>query len=203
MTTKKQETNEMNPDETLPVDENGNDVELDAEMVADPESIADHEDPIVELEQQVGEWQARYQRALADFQNFQRRSIANEQEARRQGTISVLQTLLGFADNLERALSIDLESATPEQIHSGVCVIRDELHQLLSGHSVSKIAPEPNDEFDPEKHEAMIQTPSSDVDAGHVLMTLQIGYAMGDRVLRPAKVSIATEPAEPAADEEA
>ncbi len=173
-------------------------VENDPEIVdpgeVDPEAILEHEDALAELEQQVGEWQAKYQRALADYQNYQRRAIANEAEARRQGSVAVINGLLGLADNVDRALQVDPEQATVDQIRQGVSVIRDELMQIMAAHAVTRVEPAEGDEFDPERHEALLQTPHPDVEPGRVVMTLQIGYAMGDRTLRPAKVSLAREP---------
>ena len=172
--------------------------ETDPEIVdageVDPEAILAQQDAIAELEQQVGEWQGKYQRALADYQNFHRRAAANEAEARRQGAISVLSGLLGLADNVDRALQVDPEHSTVDQIRQGLSVIRDELQQLLAAHSVCRVDPAEGDEFDPERHEALLQTPHPDVEPGRVVMTLQVGYAMGDRTLRPAKVSVAREP---------
>ena len=120
--------------------------------------------------------------------------LSPEAEARRQGAISVLSGLLGLADNVDRALQVDPEHSTVDQIRQGLSVIRDELQQLLAAHSVCRVDPAEGDEFDPERHEALLQTPHPDVEPGRVVMTLQVGYAMGDRTLRPAKVSVAREP---------
>ncbi len=157
----------------------------------DPEEIIAHEDRIGELEASVEEWKSKYQRALADFQNFQRRSVENEREARRQGVTSVVAQLLGVLDNFDLALRTDTSGVSIEQILQGVKLIRQQLLQALAAIDVSPIEPGPNDEFDPHRHEAVAQVDAKNVTPGRVAATFQSGYRLGDRVLRPAKVSVA------------
>lgn len=160
----------------------------------DPEEIVAHEDRFAGLEAEVEEWKGKYQRALADFQNFQRRSIENEREARRQGVSSVVMQLLGVLDNFDLALSAGAASGSSEQILQGVSMIRQQLLQALSAIDVASIQPAAGDEFDPHRHEAVAQVDAEGVDAGRVAATFQTGYRLGDRVLRPAKVSVAKAP---------
>ena len=61
--------------------------------------------------------------------------------------------------------------------------------KVLRGYGVQDINPRPGDEFDPHKHEAVMQTDTPDVPPGHIVATLQTGYSLGDRVIRPARVS--------------
>ncbi|HYE03175.1 MAG TPA: nucleotide exchange factor GrpE, partial [Phycisphaerales bacterium] len=56
---------------------------------------------------------------------------------------------------------------------------------------VSILAPEPGAEFDPTRHQAIMHQAREGVAPGHVVATLQAGYMLGDRVIRPAKVSVA------------
>lgn len=159
----------------------------------DPEAIVAHEDRLVALEAVVEEWKGKYQRALADFQNYQRRSVENEREARRQGVISVVASLLGVLDNFDLALRTDTTTGAVslEQIVQGVEMIRAQLLQALGAIGVSRIAPEPGAEFDPHSHQAVAQADAEGVESGRVAATFQTGYRLGGRVLRPAKVSVA------------
>lgn len=160
----------------------------------DPEEIVAHEDRLVDLEAQVEEWRSKYQRALADFQNYQRRSIENEREARRQGVTSVVTQLLGVLDNFDLALQSGASASAPEQLLEGVRMIRQQMHHALAAIDVRPIAPEPGAEFDPHRHEAVAQVHAEGVEPGRIAASFQSGYALGDRVLRPAKVSVSKAP---------
>lgn len=152
---------------------------------------AEIKDPILELEDQVAEWREKYLRSLADFQNYQRRALINEKQARQEGKSSVLEGLLTVLDNLDRVLSPDVSSMTLEQVVEGVRVTRDEMLRVLSNLGMHKMEVAPGDEFIPGRHEAMLQQPSNDIDPGHIVAQFAPGYALGERVLRPVKVSVA------------
>jgi molecular chaperone GrpE len=129
-------------------------------------------------------------RTMADYQNSQRRAIREQDEARRQGITSVALSAMKVLDHFDLALMQDPSKATAEQIIQGVRVIRDELMKVLQSYGVQDVNPKPGDEFDPHKHEAVMQTETDQVPPGHIVATLQTGYSLGDRVIRPARVSI-------------
>lgn len=155
--------------------------------------LCEHEAIIADLTRQRDEAVAKYQRALADYQNFQRRSITNEQSAAVQARAGVLKSLLPVIDNLDLALSHKAEDKDSAQaLHAGVQLVRDELLKVCAGHGVTRVEPKVGDEFDPERHEAMLNMPAPEsVRPGHVASLLQPGYAVGAVVLRPAKVALA------------
>jgi molecular chaperone GrpE len=144
-----------------------------------------------QLQRERDEAQAAHKHALADFANYQRRAVSNEQVARQQGAGAVVMSVVGVIDHFDLALNQDLSKATPQQIVDGVKVIREELIKALQHQGVSLIVPKVNDEFVPGKHEAIMHQAAPDVAPGHVSMVLQSGYALGERVLRPAKVAVA------------
>ncbi len=148
-------------------------------------------DPIAELEEQAAEWREKYLRSLADFQNYQRRALANEKTAREMGTTAVIERLLTVLDNLDRVLSPDITGMSVEQVVEGVRLTRDELMRVLAGLGMSRVDVKPGDEFEPGRHEAMLQQPSAEVEPGCIVAQFAPGYVLGDRVLRPAKVSVA------------
>ena len=155
-------------------------------------------DPFQELEEAVARAEAerdeareKHQRALADFQNFQRRAGMNEKEAHLQGVRAVLQSLLGVLDNFDLTLAQDPEKLTSEQLLGGIGVVRDELERALALHGVSRITPEVNEEFRPGEHEAVMQQPAEGAEPGRISMPVQVGWRIGDRVVRPAKVAVA------------
>lgn len=145
---------------------------------------------IARLRAQLEDLNQKYLRTVADYQNAQRRALREQDEARRQGLTSVALGVLGVIDHFDLALLQDPEKATAAQIMSGVKVIRDELIKVLNSYGVTEINPAPGDEFDPHIHQAVMQTETDAVPPGSIVQTLQTGYTLGDRVIRPAKVSI-------------
>jgi molecular chaperone GrpE len=132
------------------------------------------------------------QRALADFKNFQRRASEEEQRMTRIATANAFRVMLPVLDQLQMAIQQDVEAVTGEQILEGVRIAGDELLKILCDHGVSVIEPEPGDEFEPLRHEAMMNMASDEHDSGCIVQVLQVGFLLGEQVLRPAKVSVAS-----------
>ncbi|MBY0261311.1 MAG: nucleotide exchange factor GrpE [Phycisphaerales bacterium] len=155
---------------------------------ADQQDLAEQ---VSRLSEERDQAQGDFKRALADFQNFQRRAALNEQEAKRQGVTSVLGSVLPVLDHFDLALSQAAPDDSSRRILDGVKLIRAELVRALEAHGVKLISPQPNDEFDPNMHSAIMQQPAAGVKPGRVSSTFQPGYSMGDRVIRSAKVAVA------------
>jgi molecular chaperone GrpE len=133
----------------------------------------------------------KYLRMLADYQNYQRRSLQNEVVAKREGAKSIVSAVVPVIDHFDLALAQDTSKVSAEQIAQGVKIIRDELMKALATQGVSTIVPQKNDLFEPGKHAAVMQQPADGVESGHVVACFQAGYTFNDQVLRPAKVSVA------------
>ncbi len=88
------------------------------------------------------------------------------------------------------ALLQDPEKVAAEQVIEGVKMIRDEFIRMLSGYGVSSIDPKVGDEFNPIEHAAMMQQAVEGIEPGHISLNMGIGYKLGDRVVRPAKVAV-------------
>lgn len=164
-----------------------------------PSPDEDLHEQVLRLTRERDEAATQWKRSLADFQNYQRRALQNEREAKTQGATSVLTSVLPVLDNFDLALTQPAPDDASRKILEGVNVIRAELLRVLENHGVTILHPKANDEFDPNRHSAITQQPGEGVLPGHVSATFQPGYAMGDRVIRSAKVAVA--PAAPAAQE--
>ena len=143
------------------------------------------------LEADLAQMENRWKTSLADFQNFQRRATSNEVEARARGVRDVCESMLGALDSFDLALAQDPASLTVEQLFGAIETIRAEAMKAMARHGVLPIEPAVGDEFNPGHHEAVMQQAAEDVEPGCVSKVFQAGYAMGDRVLRPAKVAVA------------
>jgi len=144
-------------------------------------------DTIVQRDENFG----RFQGMAAEHQNFQRRASMNEQEARISSRQGVVQALIPLMDHFEMALLQDPEKVSAKDVIFGVEMIRGEFLKILGGYGVSQIAPKLGDAFDPGKHAAMLQQPVEGVEPGHISFVMSVGYMLGERVIRPAKVGVA------------
>jgi molecular chaperone GrpE len=165
---------------------NNEDIEVTGEEILEEETpLSEVEQLRSDLEQAVG---AR-QRALADFANFQRRAAENESKSRERGIAEVVRNLVPVLDQFEMAL--DQDGASTDSIMEGVSLVREDLMRALGKNGVESITPRMGEEFDPNRHEAMLQHPAEGIEPGHVSLIVKSGWSMGALVLRPAQVGIA------------
>jgi len=153
-------------------------------------AAADKHDRIRQIEAERDEAIAGRLRALADFKNYQRRAVENEAKAVTSGATSVVKALLPVLDHFEVALAHDRSSMTVEHLDQAMGMVHDELLKALEAQGVERIEPQPGDEFDPMRHTAVTHMQSDDIGPGLVGALFQSGYALGDYVLRPAKVAV-------------
>ncbi len=152
------------------------------------------EDPQAALRREVEEWKDKYLRARAEMQNAARRATNEREDAVRFGNAGLLRDLLNVVDDLDRALAASGQSESVASVVDGVKLVQENLAKFLRTHQVETIEAQ-GAAFDPMQHEALLQQPTSDVPPGTVLQQVQRGYRLRDRVLRPAKVIVATAPA--------
>ena len=146
---------------------------------------------IESLRTELAETEEARKRALADFANYQRRAADNEARAALDGAASVVKSLMGVLDHFDLALDQDTDRISVDQLLGGVRIVRDDLLKVLESHGVQRIHPQPGDEFDPNRHEAVMRLSAEGIELNHIATVLQPGYVMGDLVLRPAKVAVA------------
>jgi len=142
-----------------------------------------------QLEQARAEAQenfGKYQRALADYQNFKRRTDEQRAEYRRDANAALVINILPAIDDLDRALaSVDAKLAGLQWIE-GIRAIQRKFQGALAALDVTEIDAD-GAAFDPRLHEAISHTPGEE---GKVTQVVQKGYAIGDRVIRPAMVMV-------------
>ncbi len=134
-------------------------------------------------------------RVLADLQNLRKRQAKEIDEAHRRAVEGLTKELLPVLDNFERALLSHehREAATADPstraIVDGVRMVQSLLHAALERHGLVEV-PGVGQPFDPNVHEAIGVDAGAQLSPGSVARVLQRGYAIGDRVLRPAKVLV-------------
>ena len=160
-----------------------------------PQEAEDLVGALLDTIRQRDEHFARFQEMAAEHQNYQRRASINEREARTSATQGVVQALIPLIDHFDMAMTQDPEKVDAAQVIDGVRLIRDEFLRMLSSYGVTPIDPKVGDEFNPGDHAAMMQQAVEGVEPGCVSMVMGLGYKLGDRVVRPAKVGVAPQAA--------
>lgn len=150
---------------------------------------------IAALEAEAAELKDRVLRTIAEMENLRRRTEREVADARQYAIAAFARDMLTAGDNLARAIE-----AVPEEARSssealtalidGVEMTERDLVNSLERHGVRKLDPL-GQKFDPHLHQAVFEVPTSEQPAGTVMQVMQSGYVIGDRVLRPAMVSVA------------
>jgi molecular chaperone GrpE len=180
--------------------------ETETNPATEPDTAASPKPETTEaLVQEVAELKDRLLRTLAEMENLRRRTEREVLDARSYGITTFARDILVVADNMRRALeTTPPETADPafRSLLEGVELTERELLKTLEKHGVKKFVPQ-GEKFDPNLHQAMFEVPDPSSPAGTVVQVMQAGYAIGERVLRPALVGVAKggpRPAEAAAN---
>jgi molecular chaperone GrpE len=134
----------------------------------------------------------KWLRAMAELDNFRKRSRQHLESSLNLARADVLKQLLEVLDNFERALEAWEQAETPpdETFVKGVHLIQDQLLRVLRDNRVEKIE-SIGEPFDPNLHEAVSQIETDEVESQHVAKVIKEGYRFHDTVLRPAMVVVA------------
>ncbi len=133
-------------------------------------------------------------RALADVENMRRRSERDVAQANKYGHLAFARDLLSCFDNLSQAVALAPEDRSNydenlKNILVGVEMISKEIDSILHRHHITKINPI-GEKFDYNRHQAMFEVSSDDVEVGTVVQVAQPGYLLHDRLIRPAMVGV-------------
>jgi molecular chaperone GrpE len=137
----------------------------------------------------------RLLRAMAEMENLRRRTEKEVADTRQYAVSSFAREVLTVGDNLRRALdAVPAEQRKAAEgalsaLLSGVELTERELLKILGKHGVTLVEPQ-GQKFDPNLHQAMFEVSDPSVPSGTVVSVMQPGYVIGDRVLRPAMVSV-------------
>lgn len=155
--------------------------------------IAELENQLAQAQMEANDYKERWIRVSADFQNFRKRVMQERIEAYNKGKEDAVLALLPVLDNMERALSSLTENADLKAFRQGMELIVRLFHDALKRLDVEPI-PSGGQKFDPYYHEAFERVERDDVEDGTIVGVVEQGYKMGDKVIRPAKVRVATKP---------
>jgi molecular chaperone GrpE len=139
------------------------------------------------LRREIADLKDRSVRALADFDNFRKRSQRESQEFKKYALLEPMRDFLTVIDNLDLALSAQ---GPAEDLKLGVEMIHRQMQELLRRFGATEVAAV-GQPFDPTQHEAVAREESPEVKAPTVVAELRRGYRMHDRLLRPSMVKVA------------
>jgi molecular chaperone GrpE len=134
---------------------------------------------------EVAEMEDRYKRARADLENYHKRSAQEVDRRVTESREALIGEWLAAVDSVERALRMDPENPFAE----GLRAVLEQMEQILDRQGVRAIDGT-GERFDPERHEAIAVRETDEVPERTVLEVERSGYAVGDRVLRPAQVVV-------------
>jgi molecular chaperone GrpE len=147
---------------------------------------------LAEKDKEIAELKDKYLRTLAESENVRKRIRQQSEESVRIQREAMLRDLLPIVDNLERAVNAADSGADSKTIVDGVQMVLRALLDYLRAHGVTSITTA-GQTFDPNRHEAVDHVPSEAHPPNTVVSEFHRGYQMGDRILRPARVSVSKE----------
>lgn len=139
-----------------------------------------------ELESVLAEWQDKYLRLQAEFDNYRKRTIREKMELVETGGRDVLLAMLPVRDDVQRAVAAMEKSDDIEALRAGVQLIAQKFTEALRQKGVTEIEVK-DKEFDAELCEAVARFAAGEEKKGKVIDVVQTGYRLGERVLRFAK----------------
>ena len=139
----------------------------------------------------LAEWQDKFIRLQAEFDNYRKRTMKEKAELIKNGGEKTISAILPILDDLERALNISETSDDVKAMREGIELIYNKFLKVLNQEGLQKIENDGKD-FDTDYHEAIALVPApSEEQKGKILDCVQTGYKLNDKVIRHAKVVVA------------
>lgn len=153
-------------------------------------------DPVETLKAENSDLRDRVLRTVAEMENLRKRTEREVSDTRSYAIAGFARDMLTATDSLSRALMVlpaearENADGPMKSLIEGIEMTEREMQRLLAKHGVKPIEAE-GQKFDPHKHQAMFEVPDPSRPEGTVVQVVQAGFAIGDRVLRPAMVGVA------------
>lgn len=173
-----------------PIEETEN-AACDNETTENEDNTAEAEkDPLEKVQEEIEELKDKYLRAVAEFDNYRKRTLKERAELILNGGEKVITAILPILDDMERAIENGKKTDEPEVLREGMELIYQKFTKTLEAQGVSTIDTDEAD-FDTDVHEAVAMVPGmGDDKKGKVIDCLQKGYKLNDKVIRHAKVAV-------------
>ena len=133
-------------------------------------------------------------RSLAENENTRKRAFKDRQDAETYAVSRMSRDILSVFDNLQRALDLadDILDEKSLPMIEGLELTKKDLLEVFKRNKIEKIEPIFGDKFDPKLHQAMMEAPSDEIEKGHIIGVLTVGFLIGDRLLRASNVTVSS-----------
>lgn len=180
----KSENNPFAPDNN-----SNNDVESSVDVKEDNSDI-ECESAIASLKEEIEKINNQYIRLAADFDNYRKRQMQEREALLKYGAEETLKKMIEALDNIDRAQKSVENVDDVNTVKDSYNLVFKQIFDVLNKIGLEVIDTK-DKEFDPNLHEAVMQTPTSEYPENMIINELQKGYKLGDKVLRPSLVNVA------------
>jgi molecular chaperone GrpE len=153
------------------------------------DNVNSSEEELQKLRTEVDEKENKYLRLHADFENYKRRALLDQQSLMTYRAQSLVTDLLPVLDNFERALQVEATDEQTASLKQGMEMVYRLLVEAVKKEGVEEI-PALGEQFDPNVHQAVMQESDDSKPSNEVLQEFQKGYKLKDRVIRPSMVKV-------------
>jgi molecular chaperone GrpE len=188
MADKKPSNSALELDHELPPAEDGDSPSAQGASPQNGGAASEAESELEKVKAERAAYLDRAARIQAEFENFRKRSVRQQEEFREYAVADAIKSLLPILDSLDRALKT--KSVSLEEFRSGIELIDKQFHDALAKLGVEPLEAE-GEAFDPNFHQAVQMVDTDEVKDNQVIDELQRGYKLKDRLLRPAMVRVA------------
>lgn len=182
---------EIKIEEEKAVEETSNDEEVAEDAENKTEETTEKEE-VNPLQEKYDTLNNQYIRLAADFDNYRKRQEQEKEALLKYGAETTLKKMIEVLDNFERGLKAIETVDDCEKVKECYNLAYKNFTDVLTKAGLEAIKAE-GETFDPNFHEAVMQTPSTEHPEHTIIAELQKGYKLGDKVLRPTLVNVATE----------
>ncbi|WP_066194174.1 MULTISPECIES: nucleotide exchange factor GrpE [Gracilibacillus] len=164
--------------------------EPEQEIITDTEETQEvvSEAAYEQLQEEKEDLQNRLLRVQAEYDNFRKRTQKEKQADLKYKSQAIVTDLLPVLDNFERALQVDVDDPQAKSVVEGIEMVYRQLKTVLDNEEVTEI--DTSGEFDPTLHQAVMQVDEEGYESNQIVETMQKGYLLKDRVIRPAMVKV-------------
>ena len=171
------------------------DKESNSDLQKDDENTDENNEiKLEDLLKERDELKDKLMRSLAESENIRKRALKDRQDAEVYAVTKMSRDILSVYDNLQRALDLaeDILDEKSLPMIEGLELTKKDLLEIFKRNKIEKIEPIFGDKFDPKLHQAMMEAPSDEIEKGHIIGVLTVGFLIGDRLLRASNVTVSS-----------
>ncbi|SER18220.1 molecular chaperone GrpE [Gracilibacillus ureilyticus] len=180
---------EMNNTEEETVTDAEQELVTEEEIVNEDQENNKDNETVNKLQEERDQLQDRLLRVQAEYDNFRKRTRKEKEADLKYKSQVIVTELLPVLDNFERALQVEIEDKQAKSVVEGLEMVYRQLKTVMENEGVTEIATD-KEMFDPNLHQAVMQVEEEGYESNQIVETLQKGYQLKDRVIRPAMVKV-------------